>query len=74
MEGCAEENVAGNRVALLARATRTMKQCSFDTRSVGAPSPPACEEVFHSEWRVEVEDERIGRAPTLAYVLPERAP
>ena len=44
-----------------ARGTRTMKQCSFDTRSGGSTWPPACRDAFRSGWRKKVEDERGRR-------------
>ena len=44
--------------APLARGTRTIRMCSFDTRSEGAPDPPSFGEIFHSGWRGKVENER----------------
>ena len=47
----------GGQVAPLARGTRTMKRCSFDTRSGGATWPPSYGVAFRSGWKRKVEDE-----------------
>ena len=49
LEDRRSERGEDRRLTSTARGTRTMKQCSFDTRSEGATWPPSCEYAFRSE-------------------------